>query len=124
MASVRQDRINEQVRRVLSESIRQVKDYRLKDAFVSITAAVVSKDLSVAKIYFSALPAGLKQVVDITEVTKGLTSASGYLRSILAQELNLRVTPKLNFVYDETAESAVRIAEKLKEIEKNENNND
>ncbi|HPE96020.1 MAG TPA: 30S ribosome-binding factor RbfA [Bacillota bacterium] len=119
----RQDRINEQVRRVISENIRNIKDYRLKNAFLSVTDAQVSKDLSVAKIYYSVLPDGRKETVDLTEIAKGLSSASGWLRNILASELNLRQTPKLTFIYDETAQSAIRISEILKEIKTDEADN-
>ena len=112
----RHDRINEQVMRVAGETVRDIKDHRVRNALVSITGAQVSADLSFAKIYFSALPAGRSETLDVTEVTKGLNSAAGFVRGRIAQELNLRITPKPTFVYDETAESAFRITEKLREI--------
>ncbi len=112
MASYRIDKINEQVREVLTDILRTVKDPRVSKAFVSVTSADVSKDLSIAKIYYGVMGANDKDVAD------GLRSASGYIRSELASRINLRLTPKLIFIKDDSAEKAVRISEILKDIEK------
>ncbi|HBL85313.1 MAG: ribosome-binding factor A [Clostridiales bacterium GWF2_38_85] len=113
---IRQEKINEQTQRELNEIIRSVKDYRITSVLFNITAARVSKDLSVAKIYYSALPTG-KNAVDIKEINKGLVSANGYIRSELAKRLNLRITPKLTFEFDNTVEKAMHIEKVLKEID-------
>ncbi|MGI6715885.1 MAG: 30S ribosome-binding factor RbfA [Eubacteriales bacterium] len=116
MASNRIDQINEQVKATLTEIFRRVKDPRVSKAFISVTGAEVSKDLSVAKIYYSVLNG------NEDEVAVGLKSASGYIRSELAKNLNLRNTPKLTFIKDSSAERALHIAKLLKEI--NDENND
>lgn len=122
--SIRQERINEQVFRELPVILREVKDYRLRKAFLSITSVTVAKDLSSARIYYSAIPDGRSEALEIRDIQKGLESASGFIRSELAHRLNLRITPKLFFIFDDSAERALRISETLKEIKEDENRND
>ncbi|MEG1743414.1 MAG: 30S ribosome-binding factor RbfA [Clostridia bacterium] len=110
MAGFRQDRLNEQIQSEVVNILRAVKDPRVSGAFVSIISVNITKDLSLAKIYFSVIDA------DVAEVKKGLDSAVGFIRSSLAKNLNLRITPKLVFVNDDSAEKAIRISEILKEI--------
>ena len=90
---------------------RNVKDPRVSGAFISISSVDVSGDLSFAKVYYSLL------MGDSAEVKKGLISASGYIRSELARRLNLRNTPKLNFIEDHVTERAIHISQVLKEID-------
>ena len=105
------DKINEEVRSVLSEALRTVKDPRVQSGLVSITRADVSGDLSEAKIYFSVLGG------DPKEVSRGLRSASGYLRRELAHRLDLRSTPELTFLADSSIERGVHILELLRSID-------
>ncbi|MBR2297209.1 MAG: 30S ribosome-binding factor RbfA [Clostridia bacterium] len=104
MAKFRRNRINDAVKEELAQIIRDTKDPRIADAFVSITGAEVSGDLKFAKIFFSVM-AG-----DKNEVLKGLKSASGFFRSELARRLNLRQTPQLTFEYDGSAEYGANIS--------------
>lgn len=113
MGAYRQDRINEAVAAELTEILRQVKDPRVSRAFVSISGAEVSKDLSFAKIFYSVLGPD-------RDVEAGIASASGFIRGELAHRLNLRITPKLNFVREHGAERAMDIARILKEDLKHE----
>ncbi len=110
MGAYRQDRINEAVAAELTEILRTVKDPRVSRAFISISGAEVSKDLSQAKIYYSVL--GPDKDVDT-----GLSSACGYIRGELAKRLNLRITPKLLFQREYGAQKAMDIAKILKEFE-------
>jgi ribosome-binding factor A len=105
------DRINEEVSKELTMIFRNVKDPRVSGAFISISSVDVSGDLSFAKVYYSLL------MGDSAEVKKGLISASGYIRSELARRLNLRNTPKLNFIEDHVTERAIHISQVLKEID-------
>ena len=107
----RQDRINESVAQTVGEILRSVKDPRISSGFVTVNAASVTKDLKYANIYFGVLCG------EIEEVEKGLKSANGYIRRELALRLNLRVTPELNFIYDNSAEHGARIAAILKKLE-------
>ena len=114
----REERINMEVAHELGEAIRGVKDPRVKNAFVTINAAKVTRDLKFAKIYFGVITG------DPEEVQKGLESASAFLRSALAQRLNLRNTPELSFVHDRSAEHGAHIAEVLRQLQTNEPNTD
>ena len=110
MASYRKDRINEDMLRELPQIIRSVKDPRVNSGFVTITHCDVSGDLKFAKIYFSVLNA------DASEVKKGLISAKGFIRHEIAERLNMRNTPELTFVYDDSIEKGDKISKILTEI--------
>jgi len=103
----RSRRIEDQIQRILSDVLRtEVRDPRL--AAVIITAVKVSKDLSVAWVYYSVLQAdGEAESLDIA-----LASAMGFLRHRLAQQLTVRRVPELRFELDETGANA-RSMEKL-----------
>lgn len=113
MGAYRQDRINDAVAAELTEILRQVKDPRVARAFISISGAEVTKDLSQAKIYYSVLGPD-------KDVEAGIASASGFIRGELAHRLNLRITPKLVFQREHGAERAMEIAKILKESLKDE----
>lgn len=117
MSKYRRTRINDEVTRVMAEAIRTVKDPRVAGSIVTITKSDVSGDLKFAKIYFSVFDA---QPEEIKELKKGLYSAQGYLRSYIARELNLRITPELTFEYDNAMEHGADIMRLLKKIEKTE----
>lgn len=110
MANYRRGRINDEVQRELAGILREVKDPRVKDAFVSITAVDVTPDLKFAKVYYSLLRG------DAKEVAKGLRAASGFMRSQIAQRLNLRITPELTFVLDDSISHGAHIAKLLNGI--------
>ncbi len=109
----RQERINDSVAHTLSEIIREVKDPRVSQAFVTINHASVTQDLKFAKVYFGII------LGDPEEVKKGLESAVGFLRSSLAKRLNLRQTPELTFIHDRSAEHGAHIAKVLKDLDVN-----
>lgn len=111
MAKYRRGRINEEMVKELAVILREVKDPRVAEAFVSVTAADVTPDLKFAKIYFSVMGGDKK------EVKKGLKNAAGYIRKRLAETLNLRQTPELSFVEDESIEYGARINSILNKIE-------
>ena len=109
MAKYRQNRINEEMQKELMGILRRVKDPRVQDAFVSVTAVDCTADLKYAKIYFSVIG-------DEQAVKKGLESAAGYIRTQLARTLNLRITPELKFVIDDSVKRGAHINEVLKQI--------
>ena len=104
MANYRRGRINEEMQRELTMILRRVKDPRVSDAFISITSADCTPDLKYAKIYYSAMGGDKK------EVAKGLKAASGFIRRELASSLNLRITPELTFVADDSVAYGAHIA--------------
>jgi len=114
MPNYRRGRINEEMAKELAVILRTVKDYRVSKSFVSITAVDCTPDLKYAKVYFSAVGAG----ADRKEITKGLESAAGYIRSRLAESLNLRATPELQFIWDQSMEHGAHINQLLKQVSK------
>ena len=111
MAKYRQDRINEEINHALCEIFREVKDYRVASAFVSVTGVDCAPDLSIAKVYVSALGG------DTAVVIKGLNSAMGFIRGQLSQRCRLRVTPELKFVADTSIAHGSDINKLLKSVE-------
>ena len=113
MPSNRIGRVNEEIQRELSSLIRTVKDPRVADAgMVSVTAVEATPDLKYAKIYVSALNKDSSG-----QLLKGLKSAAGYLRRELGQRLNLRATPELSFVRDDSIDKGAHILGLLRDPE-------
>ena len=79
---------------------------------ISVTAVDVTPDLKYAKIFISVLDKG-----DSGQVLKGLKSAAGYLRRELGGRLNLRHTPELSFVQDDSMAKGAKILEMLRDPE-------
>lgn len=111
MAGNRIGRINEEVQRELSALIPTVKDPRVR-GMISVTAVDVTPDLKYAKIFISVLDKG-----DSGQVLKGLKSAAGYLRRELGGRLNLRHTPELSFVQDDSMAKGAKILTMLRDPE-------
>ena len=111
MAKYRQGRINEEMQKELMVILRHVKDPRVSDAFISITAVDCTADLKFAKVYYSALRG------DAKEIAKGLKAAAGFIRRELAHSLNLRMTPELTFIEDASVAYGARIASILNKLE-------
>ena len=113
MPSNRIGRINEEIQRELSSLIRTVKDPRVADAgMVSVTAVETTPDLKYAKIYISLLDKSAS-----AQALKGLKSASGWLRRELGRALNLRNTPELTFVRDDSIDKGAHILDMLRDPE-------
>ena len=113
MPSNRIGRINEEIQREMSSLIRTVKDPRVADAgMVSVTAVETTPDLKYAKIYVSVLDKSAS-----AQTLKGLKSASGYLRRELGRTLNLRNTPELSFVRDDSIDKGAHILDMLRDPE-------
>ena len=111
MASNRIGRINEEIQREMSTLIRTVKDPRVS-GMISVTAVNTTPDLKFCKVYVSVLDKS-----DVAQVLKGLKSASGYLRRELGRALNLRNTPELSFVRDDSIDQGAHILEMLRNPE-------
>ena len=118
MANYRRGRINDEMQKELAQILREVKDPRVKDAFISITAVEATGDLKFAKVYYSAM------MGDKKEVAKGLKSSAGYIRRQLAMRLNLRMTPELSFFEDHSIEHGAHISKLLGGIEFSDNGDD
>ena len=104
----RHQRLGAQIQRTLSELLRfETKDPRLQG--VSLTTVDLTRDLSVAKVYFSLLdPEG-----NAESALEGLEKASGFLRGRLGREIKVRHVPELRFVHDDSAEHGMKISEMI-----------
>lgn len=111
MGKYRRGRINEEMQKELMKILRTVKDPRVQDAFLSVTAVDVTPDLKYAKIYYSILGG------DEKEVRTGLKAATGYIRRELARTLNLRITPELTFLKDDSITYGAHISSILNHLE-------
>ena len=112
MASNRIGRINEEIQRELAALLRTVKDPRVH-GLVSITHVDTTPDLRYAKVFVSVL-----NQQDGKEVIRGLKSAGGYLRRELGHALQLRYTPELQFIADDSIAYGAHILEVLRDPEK------
>ena len=102
----RNQRLGAQMQRLLSELLRfETKDPGLAD--VSLTGVELSRDLSVAKIYFSLL----NPDDDPQPALDGLQRAAGFLRSKLGASLTVRHVPELRFVHDNSIAQAAAISQ-------------
>lgn len=110
--SIKNIRINEAVKEELSHIIRsEVKDPRIA-LMTSVTSATVATDLKTCRVMISVLGSE-KEKADTME---GLASSSGFIRHMLAKNLNLRNTPELNFQLDESIEYGVNMSKKIDEV--------
>ena len=111
MANYRKGRIHDEVQKELAQILREFKDPRISDAFISITGVEITGDLKYAKVYYSAM------MGDKKEIAKGLKSSAGFIRRQLAQRLNLRMTPELSFYEDGSIAHGAHISKLLNSIE-------
>lgn len=110
--SVKSTRINGEVQRVLAEIIRgDIKDPRISP-LTSVVAVEVAPDLKTCKAYISVF--GDEKARQDTY--KGLQSAEGYIRNQLAKIINLRNTPQITFVMDQSIEYGVNMSKKINEV--------
>ena len=112
--SIKNIRINSEVQRELSNIIRsEVKDPRIHP-MTSVVAVEVAPDLKYCKAYISVL--GNQEAKEAT--IRGLNSAEGYIRRQLARNLNLRNTPEIRFILDESIEYGVNMSKLIDDVAK------
>ena len=115
--SIKNTRINGEVQKELSTIIRnEIKDPRIHP-MTSVMAVEVAPDLKTCKAYISVL--GEKEAKEAT--IKGLNSAEGYIRRQLAKNRNLRNTPEIRFILDESIEYGVNISKLIDDVTKKDN---
>ncbi|MBS1401837.1 MAG: 30S ribosome-binding factor RbfA [Oscillospiraceae bacterium] len=112
MASNKLARTNDDIQRVLSGLLTQVKDPRVQQGMISVTRVETTGDLRYAKVWLSVL--GLENE---KEFRKGLRSASGWLRRELGASLSLRYTPELVFEVDHSIEQGAYISGLIEKLE-------
>ena len=112
--SVKNTRINGEVQRVLAEIIRGgLKDPRISP-WTSVVAVEVAPDLKTCKAYISVF--GDEEAQNNT--IKGLNSAEGYIRHALAKSINLRNTPEIRFILDQSIEYGVNMSKLINDVNK------
>lgn len=113
MANYRKGRVDGEMLKELTDILRTIKDPRVSGAFVSFTGVDCTPDLRSAKIYYSVM--GERREGD---AGKGLENASGYIRTQLAKNLNLRMTPELRFIPDTSMKRGAHISALIKQVER------
>lgn len=115
--SVKNTRINGEVLKELSNIIRsEIKDPRI-NPMTSVVAVEVAPDLKTCKAYISVLGDEKSQKDTIT----GLKSAEGYIRRQLARTVNLRNTPEIRFILDQSIEYGINMSKLIDEVTKHDN---
>ncbi|MDC7698624.1 30S ribosome-binding factor RbfA [Vogesella indigofera] len=106
----RSDRIAEQIQRELAELIRKgLKDPRV--GWVTITAVEVTRDYSHAKVFYTVMEEGKREITQ-----EALESAAGYLRNGIGKVLQIFTTPQLHFIYDDSIERGVYMSRLIDEV--------
>lgn len=112
--SVKNNRINEQVMRELSRIIsREIKDPRI-NPMTSVVDVEVTPDLKYCKVYISVLG----NADSVKSTYEGLISATSYIRRELAHSVNLRNTPEITFIMDQSIEYGVTMSKKIDDVNK------
>ena len=109
--SIKNIRINGEVQKVISEAIRFSKDPRISP-MTSVMDVEVAPDLKTCKVWVSVM--GNDE--DRLRTEEGLKSAAGYIRSTVAKELNMRYTPALRFIMDDSIEYAINMSKMIDEV--------
>lgn len=112
--SIKNTRINGEVQKELSNIIRgEIKDPRI-NPLTSVVAVEVAPDLKTCKAYISVLGDEKSQ----QDTIKGLKSAEGYIRTMLAKCINLRNTPQITFILDQSIEYGVKMSKMIDDVTK------
>ena len=113
--SIKNTRINTEVQRELSSIIRgELKDPRI-GMMTSVTGVEVAPDLKTCRAYISVLG----ETKSKEDTIRGLKSAEGFIRHQLAKNLNLRNTPEIKFILDESIEYGVNMSKKIDDVTAN-----
>jgi ribosome-binding factor A len=103
-------RVNEAIKQVLSEGVRELKDPRI--GFLTITGVETTTDLRQATVFVSVLGSDRKR----TQTLTALAAAHGVLQALVNRELTLKRTPQLTFEYDPSVERGVRMTQLIDEL--------
>ena len=105
-------RTNDDIQRVLSNLLRQVKDPRVQQGMISVTRVETTGDLRYAKVWLSVLGE-----LDEREFKRGLKSCGPWRRRELGSALSLRYTPELVFELDHSIEYGAHISKLIEELD-------
>lgn len=114
----RMERVNSEIKKQLSLILLDgIKDPRVT-GLVSVLKVSCDDDLTYAKVYVSVMGADGKE----KQVVKGLNNAEGYIKSCLKGKIKMRAVPKLHFVYDDSIDYGMKIADLIESIHRGEKN--
>ncbi len=106
-------RINDEILMEVANICRsEIKDPRVSDVMVSIISVDTTSDLSLCKIYVSVL--GTDKIKE--DALEGLKKSAGYIRRELARRINLRVTPEIKFLLDDSLEYSIKMEGLMKQV--------
>jgi ribosome-binding factor A len=113
MTRLRPERVQEALRQEISKvALEEIKDPRI--GFLTITKVELTKDLRYAKVYFSVLGGAKEKALAL----KGLNSAKGYIKGVVADRIKLRLVPDISFRIDESIEHTKEIYDLFEKIKK------
>jgi ribosome-binding factor A len=113
MSAQRSERVQEAIRQEISKIVHfEMKDPRL--GFITITRVELTKDLRYARVYFSVLGSEKERALTL----KGLNSARGYIKGLIADRIKLRFTPEISFRIDESLGHVRHIEDILDKLKK------
>ena len=113
MTNLRSERVQEALRQEISRvALEEIKDPRI--GFLTITKVELTKDLRYAKVYFSVLGGAKEKALAL----KGLNSAKGYIKGMVADRISLRLVPEISFRIDESIEHTKEIYDLFERIKK------
>ncbi|MDO8536504.1 MAG: 30S ribosome-binding factor RbfA [Candidatus Omnitrophota bacterium] len=113
MTRLRPERVQEALRQEISKvALEEIKDPRI--GFLTITKVELTKDLRYAKVFFSVLGGAKEKALAL----KGLNSAKGYIKGVVADRIKLRLVPELSFRIDESIEHTKEIYDLFEKIKK------
>ncbi len=111
MKNIRIERINSEIQKIVSQIIdTELRDPQI-DAIISVNQVDTTPDLAYSKVYISSIGKTPKE-----EVVARLKGAGGFIRGQLSKRINLRITPRLEFILDTSEEYASKIDKILKTI--------
>ncbi len=115
MAGFKPRRLSEDIRRIISGKIKDLKDPRINcGGMITVIRCDVSNDCSYCKVYVSSYEGYEKA----KETVKGFESASGLLKREISNVLRLRKCPDLEFIADDSTEHSMKINKILKDVSK------
>ena len=113
VSRLRPERVQEALRQEISKvALEEIKDPRI--GFLTITKVELTKDLRYAKVYFSVLGGAKEKALAL----KGLNSAKGYIKVVVADRIKLRLVPEISFRIDESIEHTKEIYDLFERIKK------
>jgi ribosome-binding factor A len=113
--SNRLGRVNEELKKEISHVINYELENPKVTGMISVTRARITPDLRYAKVYVSIFNSK-----NVKKTLEGLKESSGFIRSRVAKTVNLRITPELDFVYDDSEEQGEKIDRIIEELKKEE----